>query len=325
MTWEAKTEAAIHAYTAVLMPGKYLRPITDISQQLQSHKPISSYHPTMGMIIAYSINKQLTNTLAMSDSGKNEQIQDRLTIYQSMACKAVQRWSVTIAYYAVIFILITLTTRSDSGGISGLLLGLLKDPAIWGIALMPPVFMMFLRWSAMDLATQLHDLDTKQTPLEQALFGEAESLSGPTNNGKVFELRALFTKVVEGHGSTMREKNVQVSLEIHEDIPRNLAGQSIILESVLSELLGSAVDRSSKGCIYISAKVLEKLRGTLLLRFEVGDTGTGDGISENSLQCCRELLAPVDGQINQQNKNSPGQTVWFTMMMQKEHKHIAAA
>jgi len=261
----------------------------------------------------------------MSDPENTERSKDRLTHYQTMACRAARGWSLYITYYAAIFILIVMATHHDHGDASTILTEILQDPAIWGIAIMPPLFMMFMRWSAMDLATQLHNLDSDQTPLEQTLFATADSFSEPALSNESFELNSLLVEVVEKRGSIMREKNVQVSLEVHEDIPNHLAGQPQILKTVLGELFDSAVDRTSKGCIYISAKVLEKLHGTLLLRFEVGDSGAGDHISEARLQQCQQLLSPVDGQINEQNKKSPGQTVWFTMTLQKEHKKIAAA
>lgn len=265
----------------------------------------------------------------MNKTDKSGHTLDRLTNYQSMARRAVLGWSVYITYYAVAFILIALTMRNDSGGISSLLLGLSKDPAIWGIVLMPPLFMIFLRWSVMDLATRLHNLDSDQTPIEQALFDGAESFSEPTSEstmvGEAFELHSLLQNMADIRDAVTQRKKIRVSIDIHSDVPKNVAGQPVILQSVLNELFDNAVQRTKEGEIYINAKVLEQSHGKLLLRFEVGDSGTGDGISVKHMHHFQELLAAVGGQISEHNKKGSGQTVWFTMMLQKRHKQTAVA
>jgi len=102
----------------------------------------------------------------MTDAEKTETSQDTLTTYQAQACQAVRVWSVYIAFYAVAVMLIVVTFRSDQNGIQNLLIELVNDPAVWGIVLMPPLFIMFLRWSALELVTQLlgAELDSNSIP-----------------------------------------------------------------------------------------------------------------------------------------------------------------
>lgn len=255
----------------------------------------------------------------MTGPDKNEQA-DSLTTYQSMARSAVRGWTVYITFYSVAFTLVALTTRNNFDNLSGLLMNLAKDPAIWGIILMPPLFMMFLRWSAMDLATRLHNLDSEPAPLEQSLFEEADSFSEPTFVGEDFKLHSLLKRMIKNRSEDIKAKDLAVSIEIRDDVPNRLIGQPVILKSVLDEILYRAIKRTGAGSIYISVKTLEKSAGKFLLRFEVGDSGTGSGLSESNLLHFQELLASVGGQISEHSNKGAGQTVWFTMMLQKQHK-----
>jgi len=281
----------------------------------------------------------------MTDVEKTETSRDTLTTYQAQACQAVRVWSVYITFYAVVVMLIVVTFRSDQNGIQNLLLALVNDPAVWGMVLMPPLFMMFLRWSALELVTQLLGAKLDSEPgsgldrpsIEQAIFADAESLTDagamidtdllaePIVANDSFDLYSLLQNMVDDHSTKARDKDIQFSLEIRDDVPVRFSGQPTVLASVLDELLDCALKHAGPNEIYISAKVLEQAHGKLLLRFEVGDSGTGDGISREHLNHCRKLLISVSGQISEHNKQGQGHTVWFTIMMRKEHKKTAAA
>ncbi len=281
----------------------------------------------------------------MTDAEKIETSQDTLTTYQAKACQTVRVWSVYMTFYAVAVMLVVVTLRSDQSGIQNLLLKLAKDPAVWGMVLMPPLFMMFLRWSALELVTQLFgaELDSEldsgldRPSIEQAIFVDAESLTDagsmidtdllakPVVTKESFDLYSLLQNMVDDRSATARDKGIQFSLEIRDDVPVRVAGQPTILASVLNELLDCALKHAGPSEIYISAKVLERAHGELLLRFEVGDSGTGDGISSEHLNHCRGLLASVNGQISEHHKEGQGHTVWFTIMIRKVHKKTAAA
>lgn len=290
----------------------------------------------------------------MTDAEKTETSENTLTTYQAKACQAVRAWSVYITFYAVALMLVVVTFRSNQNGIQNLLLELAKDPAVWGLVLMPPLFMMFLRWSALELVTQLLDAkpDAKseseidsgldQPSIEQAIFEDADSLTDagamidtdllaePVTGSESFDLYSLLQNMVNDRSTIARDKGIQFSLEIRDDVPVRFTGQPTVLANVLNELLDSALKNAGSieintGEIYISAKVLEQAHGKLLLRFEVGDSGTGDGISREHLNYCRKLLAPVSGQISEHRKEGQGHTVWFTIMLRKEHNKTAVA
>ena len=281
----------------------------------------------------------------MTDAEKKELSQDTLTTYQARACQAVRVWSVYITFYALAVMLVVVTYRSDHHGIQSLIIALAKDPAIWGIMLMPPLFMMFLRWWALELVSHLlaPELDTEldsgldQPSIEQAIFADAESLTDagamidtdllaePAVTNESFDLYSLLQNMVDDRSAVARDKGIQLSLEIRDDVPVRVAGQPTVLAGVMNELLDCALKHTGPSEIYISAKVLEQAHGNLLLRFEVGDSGTGDGISRDHLNHCRMLLASVSGQISEHHKEGQGHTVWFTIMMRKERKKTAAA
>lgn len=261
----------------------------------------------------------------MADPDKNDQSKDSLTTYQKIALSTVRRWLIYVTCYALAVLLLAVTLRSSNSTFSEIFPELLKDPAIWGVVLMPPLLMIFMRWSVMDMVTQLHNLDADQSPLEDSIFSEADSLTEPVKTGQSFELYTLLNQIIECRETILQQKEIKVSIEVHHDIPNNLAGQLIVLKSVLNELFDSAIERSEKSSIYVGARLLEQSHGKFLLRFEVGDSGTGYGISENSLLRCQDLLATVGGQIGEHNKQNLGQTVWFTIILQKEHGQTVAA
>jgi len=255
----------------------------------------------------------------------NEQDLDRLSTYQNMAKHAVRAWSVYITYYAIAIVLVIITTHKSFETLSGFLLDLAEDPIFWFVVIMPPLLVFYLRWSVMELATRLHNVDSEYVPLDESLFSDADGFSETTHAGETFDLHRLLNEIVEAHASTAGDKNIHFSADIHNDVPTSVVGQSLILKTVLNELLTSAVSRTELGEIYVSTKVLEESHGELLTRFEVGDSGSGDGISNSHMHHYGELLASVGGQISEHTKRGSGQTVWFTMMLHKEYKQTAAA
>lgn len=277
----------------------------------------------------------------MADAEKTGHSPNTLTDCQAKACQAVRGWSVYITFYAVAVMLVVVTFRSENNGMSNLMLELVKDPAVWGIVLMPPLFMMFLRWSVLELVTKLFDpeLDNglDQPSIEQAIFSDAESL---TDAGSMidtdllaekddakesFDLHLLLQNMVDSRSATAQSKGVQFSIEIRDDVPVKVSGQPTVLASVLTEVLDCALQHTEQGEIYIHAKVLEQAHGKFLLRFEVGHSGSGESISNDRLHRCHELLASMGGQISEHNKKGQGHNVWFTIMVRKEHKKSAAA
>ncbi len=72
-----------------------------------------------------------------------------------------------------------------------------------------------------------------------------------------------------------KEKEMDVVFDIDSEIPPLLIGDPARLNQVLINLVSNAVKFSEKGEIVVSARLINKLEGAVLLRFSVTDTGAG--------------------------------------------------
>lgn len=78
------------------------------------------------------------------------------------------------------------------------------------------------------------------------------------------------------------KKNLFFELNISENIPAILIGDSFRLRQILMNLLGNAIKYTDKGTITVNCKVNKEGKKKIALDFEVKDTGVG--ISEYNLQ-----------------------------------------
>ncbi len=88
-----------------------------------------------------------------------------------------------------------------------------------------------------------------------------------------FELERLLKSCVEIVGAAARLKNLTVSLEIHEGIPRWVNGDAPRLRQVILNLLSNAVKFTYSGSVRLSVESLDGQTGMLLI--SVSDTGIG--------------------------------------------------
>ncbi|MDR3153920.1 MAG: PAS domain-containing protein [Deltaproteobacteria bacterium] len=72
-----------------------------------------------------------------------------------------------------------------------------------------------------------------------------------------------------------REKGLEFTADIGEGIPDRLVGDSVRLGQILSNLSSNALKFTAAGSVRVTAAVEEASSGTVLLRFEVKDTGIG--------------------------------------------------
>ncbi len=117
-----------------------------------------------------------------------------------------------------------------------------------------------------------------------------------------FDLQELFTGIVKSFETTRNHNNNSIALEIDENIPRNLIGDSMRLSQVMMNLVGNAVKFTQDGKVWIKAK-LNKCEGQACsIRFEVGDTGPG--IPKNKQQEIFEEFSQL--QANNYNYQGTG-------------------
>lgn len=70
-------------------------------------------------------------------------------------------------------------------------------------------------------------------------------------------------------------KGLNFEVHLDENIPSNLFGDKIRIRGALINLLNNAIKYTKEGHIDLYIRVVEKKEGTVLLRFEVSDTGIG--------------------------------------------------
>lgn len=76
-------------------------------------------------------------------------------------------------------------------------------------------------------------------------------------------------------GSYTKKPNVELIYDIDEEVPEFLVGDATRLQQVLTNLVANAVKFTEEGEILVRIKVEKKLNESMVLRFEIKDTGIG--------------------------------------------------
>jgi PAS domain S-box-containing protein len=158
--------------------------------------------------------------------------------------------------------------------------------------------------SGLLLDTRLSD---QQRELAETIVHSAQALLGLINNildfskieeGKVeielvdFELRPLLDMVMRIAVSQVRDNNVRLSVATDPEIPPVLRGDAFRLRQALLNLCSNAVKFTQRGCVTVSADVVERSAQTITITFNVRDTGIG--IPADRLQSLFHPFSQVD-------------------------------
>jgi PAS domain S-box-containing protein len=90
-----------------------------------------------------------------------------------------------------------------------------------------------------------------------------------------FDLRETLDKVAGSLSRGASEKGLQLDFDLGPGVPALLLGDPLRLGQVLQNLGDNAVKFTESGAVTFTARVLERARGRVRLRFEVRDTGIG--------------------------------------------------
>ncbi len=97
-----------------------------------------------------------------------------------------------------------------------------------------------------------------------------------------FNIHGLMKGIVKSFEFTRHQNSNTVELQISDNIPRTLIGDSVRLSQIIMNLVGNAVKFTERGKVWIKANCISCENGKCLIYFEVGDTGMG--IPENKQQ-----------------------------------------
>lgn len=90
-----------------------------------------------------------------------------------------------------------------------------------------------------------------------------------------FDIKELLHGIVKSFKTTRNFNKNTIVLEVDEEIPGNLIGDSMRLSQVMMNLVGNAVKFTENGKVWIKAKLKSCNGKRCTLQFEVGDTGRG--------------------------------------------------
>jgi len=151
-----------------------------------------------------------------------------------------------------------------------------------------------------------------------------------------FSLDDVFGRVTALVGMKARKKGLELLFETSPEVPRVLVGDPMRLLQVLVNLCSNAVKFTDKGqIVVVTARSVAGEADTVLLRFEVRDTGIGlapaqvealfrpfsqvDASSTRAhggaglgLAICRKLVALMDGEIGVDSTPGVGSAFHFT-------------
>ena len=151
-----------------------------------------------------------------------------------------------------------------------------------------------------------------------------------------FDPRRLIDEVALALASTATAKGLELRTDCLPDVPAGLRGDAEGIRQVLTNLVSNAVKFTSHGGVVIRARLAGYERGTVLVRFEVVDTGIGiaradhkwvfepfaqvdasttrrHGGSGLGLAVCRRLTDAMGGQLELDSELGRGSTFACTL------------
>jgi signal transduction histidine kinase/ActR/RegA family two-component response regulator len=151
-----------------------------------------------------------------------------------------------------------------------------------------------------------------------------------------FDLDGAVDDVVELLTEKARARNVRVTAVMPPDVPQFVTGDVTRVRQILVNLVGNAVKFTENGDITVKARVVSRDAGSLLLRFDVEDTGIGipndivprlfepfvQADSSTTRRFCgtgrglaisKRLAEQMGGEIGVESTVGRGSTFWFTV------------
>jgi len=196
-------------------------------------------------------------------------------------------------------------------------------------------------------------LDAEQRNFAQTVQTSAEALLAIVNDildfskveaGKLeleslgFDPRSMVESVMEAMGVQVRDKELDLCALFAPDVPAWVAGDPGRIRQVLVNLVGNALKFTKAGEILVRVRLVSSEGASVLLRFEIQDTGIGippeqlDRIFQPFIQAdssharkfggtglglaiCQRLVTLMGGQLDVQSEAGKGSTFSFTVRL----------
>ncbi len=163
-----------------------------------------------------------------------------------------------------------------------------------------------------------------------------------------FNLHESVEDVAELLAEEAHEKGIELICRVQDNVPMALNGDPGRLRQILTNLLGNAVKFTEKGHVFVGVSLIEENHGTVLLGFDVSDTGIGiapeaqmgifDAFSQADCSTTRKyggtglglaiskhLSALMGGDISVESRPGAGSTFRFTACLKKQAKAFRPA
>lgn len=155
-----------------------------------------------------------------------------------------------------------------------------------------------------------------------------------------FNLRNIVEDTMELFATSAEQKGLELTCHIPQEVPMLVVGDANRLRQILTNLINNAIKFTEKGEVALQLAVREESRDTVMLRFEVKDSGTGIPFEDQKhiferfsqadgsltrkfggtglgLTIARQLVAMMAGDMGVTSAPGAGSTFWFTVLLGK--------
>ncbi|MFA6576833.1 MAG: response regulator [Nocardioides sp.] len=201
------------------------------------------------------------------------------------------------------------------------------------------------------------DLDDRQRQYAEGVHGAGEALLSLINDildfskveaGKLelesldFNLVQVLEEAAELVAESARAKSLELLAYCSPELPTNLRGDPSRIRQVLLNLASNAVKFTTEGEVVVRAQLDDKANGSVVVRFEVNDTGVGIPVADQQrlfepfsqadssttrkyggtglgLAICGQLVDAMGGELGVESRPGGGSTFWFTLPLELAH------